>query len=151
MYLDESGVNDTIQRVFGWSPRGEKIHGEVSGKARKRLSIIAALNAHAIKAPFFFEGYTDTAVFNGWVADCLVPELQPGQTIILDNASFHKSPKTKMLVESAGCHVKYLPTYSPDLNPIEPQWAILKARIRKHRQRNEPIEQVINAVFEMYY
>jgi len=151
VYLDESGVNENLQREFGWSPRGEKIHGETSGKARKRLSMIAALNAKNIKAPFYFEGYTDTEVFNGWVADCLVPELKEGQTVILDNASFHKSPKTKILIEEASCHLKYLPTYSPDFNPIEHEWAILKARIRKHRQRNQSIENAIDTVFEMYY
>jgi len=113
--------------------------------------MIAALNAKNIKAPFYFEGHTDTEVFNGWVADCLVPELMPGQTVILDNASFHKSPKTKFLVEGVGCHLKYLPTYSPDFNPIEPQWAILKARIRKHRQQNQSIESAIDTVFKMYY
>lgn len=151
VYLDESGLNDNLQREFGWSLRGEKIYGETSGKTRKRLSMIAALNAAHIKAPFFFEGYTDTEVFNGWVKDCLVPELQTGQTVILDNASFHKSPKTKILIEEAGCYLKYLPTYSPDFNPIEPQWAILKARIRKHRQPKQSIESAIDAVFQMYY
>lgn len=151
VYLDESGVNENLQRGSGWAPRGEKIHGDISGKARKRLSMIAALNAKNIKAPFYFEGYTDTEVFNGWVADCLVPELKPGQTVILDNASFHRSPKTKLLIEDAGCHLKYLPTYSPDFNPIEPQWAILKARIKKHRQRNESIESAIDTVFGIYY
>jgi transposase len=151
VYLDESGINSNLQREFGWSYRGEKIHGEVSGKIRKRFSIIAALNGKDIKAPFIFEGYTDTEVFNNWIAACLVPELKPGQTVILDNASFHKSPKTKSLIEAAGCYLKYLPTYSPDFNPIEQQWAILKARIRKHRMPNEAIENCINTVFEMYY
>ena len=151
VYLDESGVNENLQREFGWSPRGEKIQGEVSGQARKRLSVIAALNAKNIKAPFFFEGYTDTEVFNGWVEDCLIPELKPGQTVILDNASFHQSPKTKILIESAGCHLKYLPTYSPDFNPIEPQWAILKARIRKLRRPHQSLESAINLVFKEYY
>lgn len=151
VYLDESGVNENLQRESGWALRGDKIHGEVSGKTRKRLSMIAALNAKKIKAPFYFEGYTDTEVFNGWVANCLVPELKEGQTVILDNASFHKSPRTKILIEEAGCQLKYLPTYSPDFNSIEPQWAILKARIRKHRQQNESIESVIDTVFAMYY
>ena len=151
VYLDESGVNENLQREFGWSPRGEKIHGDISGKERNRLSVIAALNAKNIKAPFFFKGYTDTEVFNGWVEDCLVPELKEGQTVILDNASFHKSLKTKTLIEEAGCYLKYLPTYSPDFNPIEPQWAILKARIRKHRQQNQSIESAIDTVFKIYY
>lgn len=151
VYLDESGIDGDLQRRFGWSQRGDKIHGETSGKTRKRLSVIAALNEKNIKAPFFFEGYTDTDVFNGWIENCLVPELRPGQTIVLDNASFHKSKKTKLLIEGAGCYLKYLPTYSPDFNPIENQWAILKARIRKHRQPNQSIEDSIDVVFKMYY
>lgn len=151
VYLDESGVDENLHREFGWSLRGEKINGEVSGKTKKRLSVIAALNEKNIKAPFFFEGHTDTDVFNGWIEDCLVPELKSGQTVLLDNASFHKSPTTKTLIEGAGCHLKYLPTYSPDLNPIEQQWAILKVRIRKHRIPNESIEDSINTVFKMYY
>jgi len=151
VYLDESGVNENLQREYGWAPRGAKIEGEVSGKTRKRLSMIAALNVQNIKAPFFFEGYTDTEVFNGWIEDCLVPELKVGQTVVLDNASFHKSPQTKNLVESAGCYLKYLPTYSPDFNPIEQQWAILKARIRKHRKQNESINSAISTVFKLYH
>lgn len=151
VYLDESGIDENLQRKFGWAPRGDKINGEISGKSRKRLSIIAAINEKNIKAPFYFEGYTDTEVFNGWVENVLVPELKPGQTVILDNASFHKSSKTRLLIETAGCCLKYLPTYSPDFNPIEPQWAILKARIRKHRKPNESLARSIDAVFEMYY
>ena len=151
VYIDESGLDENLHRRFGWSIRGDKIIGEVSGKARKRLSIIAALNGKEIKAPLYFEGYTDTHVFNGWIETCLVPELKAGQTVILDNASFHKSPKTKTLIEKAGCSLKYLPTYSPDLNPIEPRWAIMKARVRKHRGHDETIEKTINTVFEMYY
>lgn len=144
-------MDGNLQRRFGWSPRGEKVWGESSGKVRKRLSVIAALNEKQLKAPFFFEGYTDTGVFNDWVEKFLVPELRPGQTVILDNASFHKSEKTRNLIEGAGCHLRYLPTYSPDLNPIEQQWAILKARIRKHRQLHQSLETTIDTVFDIYY
>lgn len=144
-------MNTSLQREFGWSVRGQRILGEKSGQCRRRLSMIAALNDSDLKAPVYFEGYTDTEVFNSWIEDCLISELKPGQTVILDNASFHKSAKTKELIESAGCHLKYLPTYSPDLNPIENQWAILKARIRKHRQLKTTLEHTIHSVFQIYY
>jgi len=149
--LDESGIDESLQRELGWSLRGERLYGETSGKSRKRFSFIAALNVAAMMAPIYFEGYTDTRVFNTWVEHCLVPELTPGQTVILDNASFHKSVRTQELIEAAGCHLKYLPTYSPDFNPIENQWAILKARIRKHRQPSSSIERTLHDVFQMYY
>lgn len=151
VYLDESGIEESLHRKYGRSARGELVRENVTGKSKRRLSFIAAWNGQTMKAPLSFEGYTDTDVFNFWVKDRLVPELKPGQTVILDNASFHKSPITQTLIENAGCHLKYLPTYSPDMNPIENQWAILKARIRKHRQKNQSLQKVISDVFELYY
>lgn len=131
VYIDESGIDESIYRTYGRARKGKKIIGEVFGKKKQRVSIIAALNQKRLKATFRFDGYTDTIVFNHWVENCLVPALTPGQTVIMDNASFHKSAKTKELIENAGCFLKFLPVYSPDLNPIENQWAILKARIIK--------------------
>jgi transposase len=133
VYVDESGMDAALMRPYGRSQRGDKILCDVSGKRGQRISIIAAYGAKKLKAPLRFEGYTDTTVFNHWVKTCLVPVLKPGQTVIIDNASFHKSADTERMIQKCGCSLKFLPTYSPDLNPIEQQWAILKARIRKHR------------------
>jgi transposase len=83
-------------------------------------------------APFRFKGYTDTKVFNKWVECCLVPDLRPGQVIILDNASFHKSKKTLELIKAAGCRILFQPPYSPDLNKIEPMWANIKQRLSSY-------------------
>lgn len=150
VYLDESGVDEALHRSYARAPRGTKVVGEVSGTQAKRLSLIAALNASQLLAPMRFEGYCDTAVFNTWLEHALLPELRPGQTVVMDNASFHKSPTTKALIESKGCFLKYLPTYSPDLNPIESQWAILKARLRKHRKPNQSLGKAIDTIFAMY-
>ena len=77
-----------------------------------------------------FNGSCNTEIFNSWVENFLIKELVPGQYVVMDNASFHKSQKTKALIESVGCKVIFLPPYSPDLNPIEKFWAIMKRWIR---------------------
>ena len=150
VYLDESGVDEALHRSYARAPRGTKVVGEVSGTHAERISLIAALNASQLLAPMRFAGYCDTTVFNTWLAQALLPKLRPGQTVLMDNASFHKSPTTKTLIESKGCFLKYLPTYSPDLNPIESHWAILKARLRKHRQPTQSLSQAIDTIFAMY-
>ena len=150
VYLDESGVDEALPRSYARAPRGTKVLGEVSGTHARRLSLIAALHESRLLAPMRFEGYCDPLVFNAWLEHVLLPELQPGQIVLMDNASFHKSTTTKTLIESKGCTLKYLPTYSPDLNPIEPQWAILKARLRKHKTPHQSLGKAIDAIFAMY-
>jgi transposase len=78
-----------------------------------------------------FQGTCNTDLFNTWLKKVLIPELKPGQVLILDNASFHKSEKSKKLIESAGYKFLFLPPYSPDLNPIEKCWANLKVKVRE--------------------
>ncbi len=77
------------------------------------------------------EGTVNTAVFNSWLAQMLLPELTEASVIIMDNAAFHKHPSTRKLIQEAGHTLLYLPPYSPDLNPIEHRWAVLKARRRR--------------------
>lgn len=130
VYIDESGVEDTLFRKYARAPRGEQVPADIKGHRTKRFSMIAGLLGHKLIAPFVFEGYTDAAVFNAWIEQSLLTEVPPGYTILMDRASFHRSPRTKELIENAGCKLIYLPAYSPDFNKIEQWWAILKARIR---------------------
>ena len=105
--------------------------GEISGKRFGRQSVVSALKDKKFLAPMCFEGTCDTELFNVWLKQELLPSLTPGQVLILDNASFHKSITTRKLVESYGCEIIFLPPYSPDLNPIEKYWANMKTKIRE--------------------
>lgn len=124
-------MDHRLHQEYGRSLRGEKLFVEVAGSKRRRTSIIAATCRGEILAPFVFEGSCDTVVFNTWVEKELVPELKPGRVVILDNASFHKSARTVELIEEAGCRVLFLPSYSPDYNPIEHFWHRLKGFVKK--------------------
>jgi transposase len=86
-------------------------------RKEETTNIIAGYINKRCIAPMIFQGTCNTLVFNTWVEEVLLKELKPGQTVIMDNASFHKSPKIKELIESRGCELMYLPPYSPDLNP----------------------------------
>ena len=103
IYLDESGINQFLHRNYGRSARGERVQGEISGKRFARESIIAALSQGKFLAPMCYQGTCNTELFNTWLEKVLVPELRPGQVLILDNASFHRSKTSKQLVEDAGC------------------------------------------------
>ena len=98
-------------------------------------------------APYVFNGYTDSTRFNQWLEECLLPILRTGWTIILDNASFHKGARTRELIEKSEYNLLYLPPYSPDLNPIENQWAVLKNHYKTFKQRGYEHDNAIDASF----
>ena len=106
------------------------LKAQKSGKYYLRTNIVAGLTGNKSIAPFVSHGACNTELFNDWVEQFLIKELKPGQTVILDNASFHKSLKTKELIESVGCRLLFLPPYSPDLNPIEKFWAKMKRWVK---------------------
>lgn len=144
VFVDETGMDEDLQRLYGWSLRGEQIQGTHTGGKVRRVSLIAALCKKKIQAPMRFEGYCDSSVVNAWIEQCLLPTLTPGQIVIFDNASFHKSKTTKNLIESVGCRLLFLPPYSPDYNPIENFWAILKNKIKSLRSPKRSLEDCID-------
>lgn len=126
VYVDESGVDSYAYRTHGYAKKGEKIYGAVSGKRYGRESFVAGWCNKKILAPMCYQGTCTKVLFETWVEKVLIHELRPGQTVILDNATFHKSDKIQELIDKAGCRLLFLPPYSPDLNPIEHFWANLK-------------------------
>ena len=149
VWLDESGIDEFLQRDYARAARGKQVISDVCGKKYGRISIIAAWLSEAkeLIAPYVFDGYTDSKRFNGWLEKCLLPELKAGQVIIMDNAAFHKSKLTKELIESAGCRLLYQPPYSPDLNPIEQQLAVLKGKFRKHKHKFDNFNDAVDYAF----
>ncbi|WP_339049005.1 IS630 family transposase [Candidatus Mesenet endosymbiont of Phosphuga atrata] len=137
VYVDEAGVDNRLYREYGRALRGEKIYADILGKKRQRISMIGGWIEKRFIAPMTFTGGCDKEVFNMWLGQILLPQLQRGTTIIMDNATFHKTAKTKELIESAYCHLLYLPTYSPDLNPIEHCWHTIKSWLRPRMYQQE--------------
>ena len=120
----------TICKDRGWGKKSEKLVGKKSGIYYERTNIIGGYVNNKSIAPMVFNGSCNTKLFEAWVEQFLIKELKIGQVVIMDNASFHKSQRTKELIESVGCRVIFLPPYSPDLNPIEKFWANMKRWIK---------------------
>ena len=144
VYLDESGFERTTHRVYGWGLRGKKVFGERSGKKRPRTSLISARQGKRLLAPILFEGSMNATLFNYWLQSHLFKELSQGSTIIMDNATFHKTADTKQLIEQAGHNLLFLPPYSPDFNPIEQDFAIMKRR-RQFLPADTSIDEVVSS------
>lgn len=131
VYIDESGMNDNDFYPYAYSKVGNRHYASHPGHYKKRISMIGGLCVDSFQAPFMFEGHCNTSIFEMYVEKVLCPTLTPGLTVIIDNASFHKSKKIKNLIENSMCQLIYLPPYSPDLNPIEHYWHKIKTAIRK--------------------
>ncbi|WP_353289328.1 transposase [Wolbachia endosymbiont (group A) of Paraperithous gnathaulax] len=103
-------------------------------------------------APMTFTGGCNKDMFNVWLERRLLPQLQRDTTIVMDNATFHKTPKTKSLIESFGCHLLYLPTYSPDLNPIEHCWHTIKSCLRPLMHQCTDLHLLVgNTILDVYH
>jgi len=136
-------------REYGWALKGQKVIGEISGKRYARESFVAGLSEGRIIAPFCYKGTCDTALFNFWLANFLLPTLTPGHILVMDNATFHKSEETRKLINTAGCQLLFLPPYSPDLNPIEKFWANLKNKIKKVMTQFSSLADAVDYVFQI--
>jgi putative transposase len=131
VFLDESGIEDNASPLYGWSIKGTRCYGKRVYQHKRRVSMIAGLCSKEVIAPVIFEGTCDTDVFLSYVKQILIHELKAGQIVVMDNINFHKNQKVEELIKSVGCTVMFLPTYSPDLNPIEHYWFKIKNYIRK--------------------
>jgi transposase len=128
VYVDESGFEPEVCRRYGWSHRGQEVHGDHSGNRRPRTSLIAARRGKDFLAPMLFQGTANASLVNDWTATMLCKELRPNSTIIWDNARFHKKNDLEAIAATYGHHILFLPPYSPDFSRIEPDFATIKKR-----------------------
>lgn len=147
MYVDETGFDAPLVREYAYSKVGQRVLGEHTGKRFARTSLIAGLKEGQPIAPMEFKGYCNTDVVLTWAKEMLIPSLKPGDVVIWDNATFHKSNRLANVFEQAGIRILFLPPYSPDLNPIEHFWATLKAWIRS---LNQPLLHISSALAKVF-
>ena len=134
VFLDECGVLTNMARLHGRSPRGARAHGSVPCGHWTRLTVLGALGSKGVVAAMGVEAATSTAVFHAYLEKALLPELRrtkPDAVLVMDNLGAHKAPRVRALLDRSGFAYRYLPAYSPDLNPIEPAWAKVKAELRR--------------------
>ena len=128
VYFDESGFKTECYRPHGWAKRGIKVHGKVSGNNRKSVNLIMAQRGKEWLAPMLFTGSCTHHTVSAWMEKFLLKELPEPSLVIMDNAPFHNKPHMQKLLESKGHTMLPLPKYSPDFNPIEQTFAIIKKR-----------------------
>lgn len=135
VFVDESGTNLAMTPRYGRAPRGQRVVGPAPRNHGPNTTLIAALRQDGLPAAMTVEGAMDRDAFDVFVAQVLVPALTPGQTVIWDNLSVHKSATAQQLIEAAGCQVRFLPPYSPDFAPIEQAFSKLKTLLRRTQAR----------------
>ena len=127
IFVDESGLNLALTRLYARAPRGVRAVGSVPQNYGQNLTVLAALDRNGMRAALLVPGATDGSVFRVFVEQILAPTLRAGQVVVLDNLSAHQDERVREVLAARGCQRLYLPPYSPDRNPIEPAWSKGKA------------------------
>ncbi len=150
VFVDESGANITLARRYGRAPKGERARGSAPRNYGQNLTVTAALSLDGLDAPMLLDGAMDACAFERYVTTFLVPRLRPGQLVILDNLSVHRQARIRQAITAAGCRVLFLPSYSPDFNPIEMAFSKIKAYIRRVGARTqEALEAAIATAIDL--
>lgn len=136
VFLDETGTSTNMVRTRGRSRRGTRLVGRVPHGHWKITTFLAGLRRDAIIAPLVIDRPMNSAIFLAYVRQFLAPTLKPGDIVVMDNLKPHKAAGVREAIEAAGATLRYLPPYSPDLNPIELLFAKLKALLRKAAERS---------------
>jgi transposase len=145
VFVDECGTNISLTTLYGRAPKGERALGKAPRNWGKNLTLIASLALDGLSQQnMVVEGATDTRAFETYVEHFLCANLKKGQVVIMDNLSAHKGERIRTLIESKGAHLLFLPSYSPDFNPIEGAFSKLKNSLRKAKARTR--ESLLEAI-----
>jgi transposase len=137
VFLDETGASTNMVRRSGWAPKGERLVDAAPHGYWRTTTFVAGLRASGIIAPFVLDGPMTSEAFRAYVEQVLVPELELGDAVVMDNLRPHKVAGVQEAIRAAGASVLYLPSYSPDFNPIEQLFAKLKELLRKAAARTK--------------
>ena len=135
MFIDETWASTNMARTHGRAPQGQRLRAGAPHGHWKTTTFVAGIRTSGLVAPFVLDGPINRDAFEVYLDKVLVPELRPGDLVIMDNLSSHKGPKVREMIEAAGAGLLYLPPYSPDFNPIEKAFSKLKALLRKAAER----------------
>ena len=138
VFVDETAANTKMVRLSGRCPRGERLIGRVPQGHWKTITFVAALRRNGMRAPCTVDGSMNGAKFLAYVEQCLAPTLKRKDIVMIDNLPAHKAAGIREAIEARGATLRYLPQYSPDLNPIEMPFSKLKASLRKAAERTIP-------------
>jgi transposase len=136
VFVDEMGANISLSSLRAWSKRGERAHCSVPRNRGPNTTLLTSMSVEGVGPSLAVEGTTTRPVFETYVEKVLLPSLQRGQIVVMDNLTAHKGDRIRELIESAGCELLYLPPYSPDLNPIEEAFSKIKGLLRKAGARS---------------
>jgi transposase len=137
IFLDESGAKTNMTRLRGRAPRGQRVRANIPHGHWKTTTMMSSLRLDGSTACLTLQGATDTESFRAYVQVVLLPTLQAGDIVVMDNLSPHKSDPTLTLIRQAGAQVLFLPAYSPDFNPIEMMWSKIKNFLRGAQARTQ--------------
>lgn len=148
VFIDESGVNLGLMRLFAWALKGQRSYHS-KPKRGKNVSVVAGLSLSGVVGSAVVLGAFDGLSFEAFVATRLVPNLWTGAVVVMDNCSIHKGDEVRALIEAAGARLVYLSPYSPDFSPIENFWSKVKTILRQLGARNyEALLTAITTAFE---
>ncbi len=148
VFIDETWIKTNMAPLRGWGPKGDRLRGFAPHGHWRTLTFLGALRCDRLTAPCVFDGPINGECFRAYVEQQLVPVLEPGDIVIMDNLGSHKSAAIRQMIRAAGARLWYLPPYSPDLNPIEQAFAKIKHLMRKaaaanRRNRRAAIDELL--------
>ena len=131
VFLDETATSTNMVRLRGRCPRGQRLIDHVPHGHWKTITFVAGLRRRAMVAPLVLDGPMNATIFVNYLKECLVPELKRGDVVMMDSLPVHRVAAVREVIEAAGAKLRYLPKYSPDLNPIEQAFSKLKSHLQK--------------------
>jgi transposase len=135
VFLDESGLKTNMTRLYGRSYKGTRCHDAAPCGHWETVTILSSVRLDGTTESVLFDGATDRNMFDAYIKEILAPQLRPGDILIMDNLNAHRSEAALEVVQARQAEIKFLPAYSPDLNPIEKMWSKLKQILRGLKPR----------------